>query len=96
MTSTLPCVTFHADVFSNIGGITASPHTGGQAQRNRLVELIKTKELMKHAEVEKIQSQQAELERGLSKLCATRSPVEIRPRKKLRQTHGHQHVSNSK
>ena len=75
--SALPCVTFHADVFSEIGGITASPHTGGQAQRDRLVELIKTKELMKHAEAEKIRSQQAELERGLSKLYATRPPVEI-------------------
>ena len=29
--SVLPCVTFHADIFSEIGGITASPHTGGQA-----------------------------------------------------------------
>ena len=44
----------------------------------------------------KIRSQQAELERGLSKLHATRSPVELRPRKKLRQTRGHQNVSNSK
>ena len=94
--SVLPCVTFHADVFSEIGGITASPHAGGQAQRDRLVELIKTKELMKHADAEKIRSQQAELERGLSKLHATRSPVELRPRKKLRQTRGHQNVSNSK
>ena len=51
--SALPCVTFHADVFSEIGDITASPHTGGQAQRDRLVELIKTKELMKHADAEK-------------------------------------------
>ena len=51
--SVLPCVTFHADVFSEIGGITASPHTGGQAQRDMLIELIKTKELMKHTNAEK-------------------------------------------
>ena len=36
------------------------------------------------------------MERGLSKLHATRSPDELRPRKKLRQTRGHQNVSNSK
>ena len=94
--SALPCVTFHADVFREIGGITASPHTGGQAQRDRLVELIKTKELVKHAEAEKIQSQQAEFEGGLSKLYATHPPVEIRPRRKLQETCGHQNVSNSK
>ena len=49
----LPCVTFHADIFSEIGGITATPHTGGQAHHNRLVELIEMKELMKHADTEK-------------------------------------------
>ena len=94
--SALPCITFHADVFSKPGGITASPHIGGQAQHNRLVELIKTKELKKHAKIEKMQSQQAELERGLSKLYGTRSPAEDQPKKKLRQTRGHQNVSNSK
>jgi hypothetical protein len=94
--SVLPCVTFHSDVFTEIGGITASPHTGGQAQQDRLVELIKTRELIKHAEAEKLRSQQAELERGLSKLYATRSPVELRPKKKIRQTHGLQNVPNSK
>ena len=51
--SVSPCVTFHADVFSKLGGMTASPHTGGQAQHNRLVELIKMKELKKHAKAEK-------------------------------------------
>ena len=65
--SVLPCVTFHADVFGKIGGITASLHTGGQAQHNILVELIETKELMKHTKAEKIQSQQAEFERGFVK-----------------------------
>ena len=94
--SVLPCVTFHADIFSKLGGMTASPHTGGQAQHNRLVELIKMKELKKHAEAEEIRSQQAELEKGLSKLYATHSPVEHRTKKKLRQTRGHQNVSNSK
>ena len=80
--SALPCVTFHADVFSEIGGITASPHTGGQAQRDRLVELMKTKELIKHTDAENIRSHQAELKRGLSKLCATHSPGKLRPKKK--------------
>ena len=45
---------------------------------------------------QKIRSQQAELEKGLSKLHATCAPVEHRPKKKLRQIRGHQHVSNSK
>ena len=85
--SVSPCVTFHSDIFTRIGGIKASPHTGGQAQRDSLVELIKAKELKLHMEAEKIQSQQTELERGLSKLYATHSPVHLRPRKKIRQTH---------
>ena len=94
--SVSPCVTFHSDIFSSIGGITGSPHTGGQAQRDRLVELIKAKELKLHMEAEKIQLQRAELERGLSKLYATHSPVQVRPRKKIRGTHGPQNVANSK
>jgi len=39
-----PTVTFHSDVFSDIGGITGSPHMGGQAQQDRLIQLIETKE----------------------------------------------------
>ena len=49
----LPQVTFHADIFCNIGGITASPHTVGQPQIDRLVEMIETKESMEHADAEK-------------------------------------------
>ena len=92
----LPQVTFHADIFSNIGGITASPHTGGQPQIDRLVEMIETKESMEHADAEKIRSQQAELKRGLSKLCATHSPVELRTEKKLQQTCRQQQIFSSK
>lgn len=46
-------VTFHADIFSKIDGITASPHTGGQTQIDGLVEMIETKESMEHADAEK-------------------------------------------
>ena len=91
-----PCVTFYADIFSEIGGITASPHTGGQAQRDRLVELIEMKELMRHTDAEKIQSQQTELKRGLSKLCVIDSSVEGHPEKKLQQTSKCRHVSANK
>ena len=94
--SVSPSVTFHSDIFTKIGGITASPHTGGQAQQDSLVELIKAKEFKLHMETEKILSQQAELERGLSKLYATHSPIHLRPRKKTRQTHGLQNVVNNK
>ena len=86
--SVSPCLTFHSDVFTRIGGIIACPHTGGQAQRDMLVELIKTKEMKLRTEVEKIQSQQEELERGLSRMYSTHSPVLSRPRKKERVTQG--------
>ena len=86
--SVSPCLTFHSDIFTRIGGISASPHTGGQAQRDMLVELIKTKEMKLRTEVEKIQSQQEELERGLSRMYSTHSPVLSRPRKKERVTQG--------
>ena len=92
--SVLPSVTFQSDVFTEIGGITDSPHMEGQTQQDRLVDLIKRKEFIEHTEAEKIQSQQAELERGLSKLYATRFPVELRPRKKVQQTHGLQNDQN--
>ena len=32
-----PCVNFYADIFSEIGGITTSPHTAGQAQHSERV-----------------------------------------------------------
>ena len=85
--SVSPCLTFHSDIFTKIGGISASPHTGGQALRDLLVELIKTKEMKLRMEAEKIQSQQEELERGLSRMYSTHSPILSRPRKKERLTH---------
>ena len=86
--SVSPCLTFHSDVFTRIGGIITSPQTGGQAQRDMLVELIETKEMKLLTEAEKIQSQQEELERGLSRMYSTHSPVLSRPRKKERLTQG--------
>ena len=94
--SVSPCLTFHSDIFSSIGGTTRSPHTGGQVQRDRLIELIEEKELKLRIEAEKVQLQQAELERGVAKLYATHSPVQVRPRKKIRGTHGPQNAANSK
>lgn len=91
--SVSPCLAFHSDIFTRIGGISASPHTGGQAQREMLVELIKTKEMKLRMEAEKIQSQQEELERGLSELYGTHSPVLLRPRMKVRQAHGPQKIN---
>jgi len=92
----LPRVTFHADVFCKIGGLTASPHTGGQPQIDKLVEMIETKESMAHADAENIRSQQAELKGGFSKLCATHSPAELRTEKKLQQTRRQQNISSGK
>lgn len=80
-------VTFHSDVFSDIGGITGSPHMGGQAQQDRLIQLIETKEAIAKKEAEKIQAQQVDLEKGLSRLYSSRVPVESKPRKKIRQIH---------
>ena len=77
-----PTVTFHLGVFSDIRGITGSPHMGGQAQQDRLIQLIEAKEAIAKKEAEKIQAQQVELEKGLSRLYSTRVPVESRPRKK--------------
>ena len=91
-----PCLTFHSDIFTRIGGISASPHTGGQAQRDMLVELIKTKEMKLRMEAEKIQSQQEELERGLSRMYSTHSPVLSRPRKKERVTQGTEELNTAR
>ncbi len=54
----------------------------GQAQKEGLIELIKRKEAIAKKEVDKIQAQQVELEKGLSRLYSTRVPVKSRPRKK--------------
>ena len=85
--SASPTVTFQSGVFSDIGGITGTPHMGGQAQQDRLIQLIERKEAIAKKEAEKIQAQQVELEKGLSSLYSTRVPVESRPRKKIRQIH---------
>ena len=42
--SASPSITFQSGVFSDIGGITGSPHTGGQALRDRLIDLIERNE----------------------------------------------------
>ena len=63
-----PTVTFQSSVFSDMGGITGSPHTGGQAEKDRLIELIEAKESIAKEEMKKIQAQQAELEKGLLRL----------------------------
>ena len=55
--SVSPCVTFHSDIFTAIGGIKASAHTGGQVQQDRLVKFINAKELKQHIETKNIQSQ---------------------------------------
>ena len=83
--SALPSVTFQSGVFSEIGGITGSPHTGGQALQDRLVDLIERNKAIAKKETDKIQAQQVELEKGLSRLYSTRVPVESRPRNKVRQ-----------
>jgi len=85
--SDLPTVTFQTSVFYEIGGITGSPHTGGQAEQDRLIELIETKEANAKEEMEKIKAKQLELEKGLSNLYSTHAPVETRPRKKIRHVH---------
>jgi hypothetical protein len=66
--SASPTITFQIGVFADIGGIAGSPHMGGQAQQDRLIQLIETKEGIEKKEAEKIQAQQEELEKGLSRL----------------------------
>ena len=51
--SASPFVTFQSSVFSDVGGITGSPHTGGQAQQDRLIELIERKEAIAKEEAKK-------------------------------------------
>ena len=76
-----PTVTFQSIVFSDIGGITGSPHTGGQAEKDRLIKLIQAKESIAKEETKKIQVQQAELENCLSRLYSMRLPIEKDPGK---------------
>ncbi len=46
--SVLPSVPFQSDVFTEIGGITNSPHMGKHAQQDSLADLIKRKEFIEH------------------------------------------------
>ena len=55
---------------------------GGQAHQDRLIELIARKEAIAKNEVEKIQAQQVELEKGFSRLYSTHATVGSRPWKK--------------
>ena len=52
---------------------------------DRLIKLIDEKEAMEEEKRKKIQEQQMELEKGLARLYSTRTPIETRPRKKIRQ-----------
>ena len=85
--SASPSVAFWSSVFSDIGKITASPHMGGQAEHERLIELIEGKEAIEKEEAKNIQAQQLEMEKGFLRLYSAHAPVETRPPKKVQQAH---------
>ena len=70
-----PSVTFWSCVFSEIGGHSQSPHTEGENQRSKLMSMLKEKEKIADSEAKKVQYQQLELGKGLSKMYLTRQPV---------------------
>ena len=80
-----PTVTFWPCVFSEIGGLSQSPHTGGEYQRNKLMSMLKEKENIAKNEAKKVQEQQLELEKGLLKMYSTRQPVQKKPRTSTRK-----------
>ena len=57
---------------------------GGDDTKDRLVRLIEQAEAKESEEFKKVKAQSIELEKGLSRLYSTRSPIVQRPRKRIR------------
>lgn len=79
-------INFSASAFIEIDGLSGSPQTKGCLERDRLVKIIDRIESTAKDRAENVRVQQSQLEEALSKLHSTRSPVEVRPRKKVRNT----------
>lgn len=80
-----PTVTFWPCVFSQIGGLSGSPHTGGEHQREKLMSMLNDKENIAKEKAAQLQAQQLELEKGLSKMYSTHQPVQKRPRSSVQR-----------
>ena len=70
-------------MFSEIGGLSQCPHTGGKYQRDKLVSMLNEREKNANEKANQLHTQQLELEKGLSKMYSTRQPVQKRPRSSI-------------
>ena len=80
-----PTITFWPCVFSEIGGLSQCPHTGGKYQRDKLVSMLNEREKNANEKANQLHTQQLELEKGLSKMYSTRQPVQKRPRSSIQR-----------
>ena len=80
-----PTITFWPCVFSEIGGLSQCPHTGGQYQIDKLMSLLNERERIANEKANQLHTQQLELEKGLSKMYSTRQPVQKRPRSSIQR-----------
>ena len=78
-------ITFWPCVFSEIGGLSQSPHTGGECQRDKLMSMLNEKEKIANEKANQLYTQHLELEKGLLKLHSTRQPVQKRPRSSIQR-----------
>lgn len=90
-----PCITFYSKVFQDAGGLTRRLDLEGTASRDRIANMIQNKEAQDKMEMERKETMCVELQLGLARLHATRSPVKSRPRKKIRATQNPQRGSRS-
>ena len=85
MSTAAPTITFWPCVFSEIGGLSRSPHTGGEYQRDKLMSTLSEREKIAKEKANQLRTQQLELEKGLSKMYSTRQPVQKRPRSSVQR-----------
>ena len=85
ISSAAPTITFWPCVFSEIGGLSQSPHTGGECQRDKLMSMLNEKEKIANEKANQLDRQHLELEKGLLKLHSTRQPVQKRPRSSIQR-----------
>ena len=85
ISSAAPTITFWPCVFSEIGGLSQSPHTGGECQRDKLMSMLNEKEKIANEKANQLYRQHLELEKGLLKLHSTRQPVQKRPRSSIQR-----------
>ena len=81
-----PTITFCASAFDEIEGVSGSPHTKSSLERDRLVSIIERIESAEEERAQKVEAQKSQFELALSKVHSPCSPIEVRPRKKMRNT----------